>query len=141
MGKYKHGHARRGQHTKTYFIWLSMLNRCRYASQDSYKYYGARGIKVCTRWEKYENFLADMGEWKPGLTLERIDFNKDYSKENCRWTTFKEQARNTRKNKFIMYKGKTQCISAWVEELHLNYARTYARLYILNWPVKRAFSP
>ena len=83
-----------------YAVWRSMCDRCRLPTHQAWKNYGARGIKVCPEWEgSFENFWADMGAaYKKGLTLERIDVNKGYSKENCTWATMKSQARNKRKN-------------------------------------------
>jgi len=74
-----------------------MLHRCRHPTASNYKRYGGRGISVCRRWEKFENFLADMGpRFQPGLTLERVKNHKGYSKTNCRWATYGEQMRNQR---------------------------------------------
>jgi hypothetical protein len=76
-----------------------MLQRCRNPKNPRYKYYGARGITVCERWNNYKNFLADMGRCPVGLTLDRIDNEKGYTPTNCRWTTWKEQNNNNRRSK------------------------------------------
>ncbi len=82
-----------------------MVTRCTNISVKSYADYGARGISVYASWLLFENFLADMGEKPAGATLERIDNEKGYEPDNCKWATKTEQARNTRANKFVEYKG------------------------------------
>jgi len=81
-----------------------MIQRCTNPKCRRYKDYGGRGITVCTRWLKFENFYADMGECPPGMTLERKDNNKGYYKANCRWATNKEQGNNKRNNRLLTYK-------------------------------------
>ena len=76
----------------TYHSWESMKARCYLPSKRSYRWYGAKGIKVCGRWHTFKNFLADMGIRPEGKTLDRLDGSKDYGPENCRWATPKEQA-------------------------------------------------
>ena len=80
-----------------------MLGRCGNPNDSAFKDYGGRGITVCDRWkESFENFLADMGE-RPSLeySIDRIDVNGNYTPENCRWATSKEQARNRRDNRAL----------------------------------------
>lgn len=81
-----------------YARWIGMLTRCLYQATRGYRNYGGRGIKVCERWKKFENFLADMGECpSPKHTLDRIEVNGDYEPGNVRWATPQEQAANTRR--------------------------------------------
>lgn len=94
MGGFKHGHRNSDTRTPTYNSWRAMRARCTNTKYKSYHRYGGRGIKVSTRWEKFDNFLADMGERPEGMTLDRINVDGDYCTENCRWADLETQTKN-----------------------------------------------
>ena len=125
--------------TQTYRSWQEMKTRCFDKTSVSYKNYGGRGITVCKRWDKFENFIFDMGVRPKGATLDRIKTNKGYSPSNCKWSTRTEQNRNKRSNILISYKGEKLCLSEWCEKLNLKYPRTYNRIVVNKWPVAKAF--
>lgn len=90
-----HGSAGRNK-TGAYASWSSMRTRCLNPKASDFYRYGGRGIKICSRWDSFGSFLADMGERPKGLTLERIDNAADYGPGNCKWATYAEQSRNRR---------------------------------------------
>jgi hypothetical protein len=83
--------------TPTYGSWAAMKERCTRPQHRFWKHYGGRGIKVCKRWQKFENFLADMGVRPDGMTLDRINPEGNYTPKNCRWADRYTQRRNRRK--------------------------------------------
>jgi hypothetical protein len=112
-----------------YRTWAGMLTRCRNPNEKTYKDYGGRGITVCERWQKFENFYSDMQPtYKEGLTLDRKDNSKGYCVDNCRWASPAEQAKNRRSNINVTLNERTQCLKAWCEELNLNYKTVHQRL-------------
>jgi hypothetical protein len=104
-------------HTKTYEIWYGMNRRCYDPKHKDYKSYGKKGVTVSKEWrESFETFLSDMGERPEGLSIDRIDNNLGYSKENCRWATNKTQCRNKRaQNKILTINGVSKTAIEWSE--------------------------
>lgn len=95
----KHGEYSGGRESRTHYIWRSMLSRCYLVSNKDYPRYGGRGIDVCPGWHYYDNFLAYMGDAPNGHSLDRIDNEKGYWPDNCRWATASKQQRNKRNTK------------------------------------------
>ena len=115
-----------------------MKRRCYCSSSTNYKYYGGRGIEVCSEWKNsYSNFkqwaLENGFEENKGLTLDRIDFNGNYCPENCRWITFKEQQRNKRNNLTVLFLGKVMTASELSKTLGIGYAT-------IKWRIKQGWS-
>ena len=124
-----HGHKSHGKRTKVYVAWMNMRARCSDPKRPGFKHYGGRGIGVCDRWQhSFEAFLEDMGEPAPGLTLDRIDNSKGYSKENCRWVTMSVQALNKRNCVRYELNGKSQTLSEWSRENGIGRLTMYKRI-------------
>lgn len=122
----KHGHAR--DNTRTYRIWSGMNDRCNNPRRPEFKHYGGRGITICPEWRDYLSFLRDMGEAPDGLELDRIDNEGSYCKENCRWSTRRQQLRNTRRSRIISANGKKMTVVEWSEETGISPVTISARL-------------
>ena len=125
--------------TDFYNIWASIRQRCNNPKNLAYKNYGGRDIK-CS-WNTFEKFKKDMFDsYKKGLTIDRINNDDNYSKENCRWTTRAEQSRNTRRNVLFTFKGKEKCLSEWAEEYGIEMRTLWARINVLRWPIDKALT-
>lgn len=125
--------------TSTYQSWQNMKKRCQSPTNNRYQYYGAKGISVCLEWETFEGFLKDMGQ-KPflGASLERLDADGNYNKENCVWADAKTQNNNTHSNVLWEYRGKKYSLSALSELSGLKSSTLNSRLRIYKWSVERA---
>ena len=135
----RHGCTRNRKKSPEYVTWQSILNRCRNEKNSRYKDYGGRGIIICDRWaESFQIFLDDMGtKPTPNHSIDRVDNNGNYCPENCRWSTKKEQSRNTRSNRILTCNGRSQCIAAWACELGVNHEVIRTRLK-LGWSTEDA---
>ena len=120
--------------TPEYQSWCNMNQRCNNPNDPKFADYGGRGIKVCERWTDFSIFLADMGMRPEGTTIDRIDADKGYSPENCRWATKRQQQNNRRANVFIEIDGETLTLAEWSLRLGRNYKTVQAR-------IKRGWNP
>ncbi len=111
-----------------YIRWNTMIQRCTNPNVPNYKDYGGRGIKVCARWKKFENFLTDMGKKPKRLSLERVNNNGNYEPTNCIWASMRTQAGNTRRNIVFTARGKTGCLSSICRFFKKNYGTVYWRI-------------
>lgn len=135
-----HGAGGKRCRTRTYTIWMLMIQRCENPRSTPYPWYGALGIKVCAAWHSFERFLADMGECPSDHhSIDRFP-NKsgDYEPGNCRWATRRQQACNTRANRLIEIGGETKCLSEWCELYGKPYKCVLGRLN-RGWTIDRAF--
>lgn len=139
-GATSRGTDRNSLYYRTYKSWVGMLSRCRNKNASGWENYGGRGITVCQRWLTFENFFADMGE-KPSAahSIERKNFDLDYTPENCYWATDKEQRRNTRRNVFLTYNNKTQCVTDWAKEIGLDASTLRSRIKE-GWTIEEVLS-
>ena len=123
-----------------YEVWRNMKQRCCNPNRSDYHRYGGRGIKVCESWENsFESFVKDMGKRPKGYLLDRIDNNGNYEPSNCRWVTVTESSRNKSTNRVITFKGKTQTLIGWAEELNVNKHLIQKRLSY-GWDLQRVMS-
>lgn len=142
-------------HSRLNRIYYCMKSRCYSIKNNRYKYYGGRGITVCEEWlnkehvsgthncnkgfQSFKSWALSNG-YADNLTLDRIDVNKGYSPENCRWVDYKVQCNNSRKNLFIEYEGEVKTLAEWAEHKNIPYYLLYERIYKLKQPLEKAFS-
>ena len=135
---YKHGLA----HTRIDHIYKAMINRCEKPTEINYERYGGRNIKVCDEWRrdktKFFEWAFSHG-YSDKLTLDRIDNSKDYSPENCKWSTIKEQNNNRRSSRFLEAFGKRQTLAQWSDETGIRTGTIWARLKS-GWSVERTLT-
>lgn len=121
----KHGHNRPGKRSRTYSAWVNLRERCANPKNRFFADYGGRGISYDERWNSFTAFLEDMGECPDGMSIDRIDNDKGYSKENCRWATPDQQANNKRDN--VVFEGKT--LAQWSDFYGVHRQTIYSRFY------------
>ena len=127
--------------TPIYKSWSSMKSRCTRKNDPSYFRYGGRGIQVSSKWETFAGFLKDMGStYKVGLSIERINNDGNYCKENCKWATKKEQANNRRSNRIIKFDNQKKTLAHWSDELGIKRTTISQRLDVYGWNVAKALT-
>ena len=127
--------------TRLYGSWHCMKQRCLNPNSSAYKHYGGRGIKVCKAWMEFilfRNWALSHG-FKEGLTIERIDNNGNYESSNCTWIPQSKQSHNTRRNRFITYKGKTKILKDWAREIGMHQQVLSKRLDN-GWSIEKALT-
>lgn len=127
-------------HTRLYYVWCSIKQRCYNPNNNRYDDWGGRGVTMCEEWRKdfqaFYNWAINNG-YDDNLTIDRIDNNKNYEPDNCRWVDRKTQNRNKRNNRNITIDNETHCLKEWCEILNLKYNTISMRLR-RGWDVKRA---
>lgn len=128
--------------TRLYRIWGNMVNRCTNPNNPAWPRYGGRGIFVCDEWRKYENFRdwARENGYTEDLTIDRINNDKGYYPENCRWADIITQSNNKSTNHYIEYDGEIKTMTEWAKTLNIPYKLLHHRIVGLNWDIHRAFT-
>ena len=130
-----------------YNIFSSMKQRCDNPNQKKYPIYGGRGIKY--EWKSFQEFHNDMYKsyklhvnkyGKRNTSIDRINNNGNYNKENCRWATYKEQARNKQNNTLITFNNKTHCVAEWCEIFNIKSSTFLTRIIRQKWTIEKAFT-
>jgi hypothetical protein len=128
--------------TKLYKVWSSMKCRCQNPNDQSYANYGGRGIGLWSGWQEFTPFYewAHKNGYKAGLTIERIDNNRDYCPTNCTWISKGQQSNNTRRCKMIEHNGECHNLKDWSIKVGLPYCVLQSRLKKLGWSIDKALS-
>lgn len=133
----KHGKSK----TRVYKSWQKMRERCSDEKHPLFHRYGGRGIAVCDDWQKFDNFYRDMGDQPTDRhDLDRIDNDRGYSPENCRWVTRQENCRNTSVTVKVEWRGETKPLRDWADLLGIKHHTLLARINRLGWPIERAMT-
>ena len=119
-----------GRHSHPLFhTWNGMIRRCHDPKKSDYNYYGGRGITVCDRWHDFWKFVEDMEPKPKGLSIDRIDNDKGYSKDNCRWVSHVTQCNNRRTTNLVTWGGETLSLKQWAVILEMPYRRLQNRYH------------
>lgn len=135
--------------TRFHYLWSKIKTRCQNPLTPAFHKYGARGIRVCKRWQKFENFRDDMfspykkfseEHGERSTQIDRIDPYGDYCPENCRWVTPKQNARNRRYHRVVEFNNAKKILAQWSEELGFLPHVLYNRLDKYGWTIERALT-
>jgi hypothetical protein len=132
VSRFKHGQSSTKFRSRTYQIWDAMIQRCTNPKNHAAHNYVNRGIKVCDKWMTFTIFLEEMGPAPDGRSIDRIDNNKGYFKENCRWATKLEQVNNTRKTRYCRYNDEIIPIMELVRKTGLKRTALFHRIFKLK---------
>lgn len=134
----KHG----GKGTRLYHVWKGVRYRCNSTSSPAFQNYGGRGIGLCDEWDDFSVFRewAYSHGYNDSLTIERIDVDKGYCPENCKWVTLEDQAKNRRSTVWVEYGGEKHCLSDVARESGIDYHALYWRIVTQGWPVEKAIT-
>lgn len=133
----KHGK----RHSRIYYVWCSIIQRCTNMKAQGYKGYGAQGITICDEWKSFANFLrwAEANGYDDSLSIDRTDNKLGYSPENCKWKTMKQQQNNRTNNRLLTLNGNTFTVAQWAEQLNIN-PRTLETRLLRGWSIEKALT-
>lgn len=137
-GRVKHNLSR----TPAYRAWAAMRHRCLNPASKQYGRYGGRGIKIDPSWvSDVARFVEDMGQPPgEGFSLDRIDNDSDYCKENCRWATVMEQNRNRSVCRHLTFNGISKTVQEWADEYGVKYTTLMRRVFEWGWSAEKALT-
>ena len=141
LGKYTNScGCAKGKHrmcgSLTYKTWARMKERCMNPKNKNWANYGGRGILISNSWLNFSNFYKDMGKKPADKSIDRINNDGNYSKNNCKWSSPREQSNNSRMNHVLVYKGESLNVSEWARKLNINSSTLFSRLQ-RGWTIER----
>ena len=143
----KHNLKHGGRNERLYAVWQGMRYRCNNPNSKFFDRYGGRGISICEEWNDYAKFREwalkngyDENAPKGGCTIDRIDNDKGYSPDNCRWVSSKEQCNNRSSNHIIEYNGQSHTLQEWADILGIRKDTLRRRIEAYQWSKQRALS-
>lgn len=130
--------------TKLYYAWANMIQRCCNDKREEFRLYGGRGIKVCDEWKNSSKSFIDWAisnGYKQGLSLERINNDKGYFPENCKWIEFSDQGKNTRRVHYLTIFGDTKSVTDWSFDSRCKVSRRLIHRRLgRNWNPEKAIT-